>query len=1058
MHRECPHCHASLPAALFSVAGKPSCPECGETLPFVAEGEAPQDVAASGGRTYDPDRDDPLLQKILGGCRLERLVGRGSMASVYQATKLNLDMTVAVKVIRREVCHDEQVLQRFQQEARTVAKFHTAHVVRVLDVGYDTAQRVHFLVMEYVDDGTLRDYALSQNRQGLDATDAVSFLEQACRALLEAKKLSIIHRDIKPENLLLSSTGTVKVADFGLSKIHGATLNMTDPGQLMGTPLYASPEQCRAQELDFRSDIYSLGASFYYLLTGLPPAEGSTFYKILDTKSKTSFLSPAKAPLDKRIPGPISQIIEKMTALDKEDRYGSIEELIEDCKRVFRGEAPLATPPPQRPVTGMLARPRKPAASARETQAPEPEERHPLDRRPRLSDARQSRRTVPVLKYAILLLVVIGLAWGGYSVLAKGDGVAARVIEENSRTASGARSYLANPPLDDQGLRSQLTRVDRAIRRVERVKDARGAMALLQQLRGIHGELTRARKALERRDTTEFEQTLASLESARRNEAELPRNFEELGALAKRVTEKPGIDPEARKELEERIRELEASYRKSFRTARIRPLEGQLKDLEARVKSWNGNDAELDSIHKHLKSLGARVRAVPACFQELLGELPVKLDALLDKVGEYRKRTTRLALLHRELQDLGKLEKRAQESTLHGDFEQLLEKAELVSGMRKTIAGSLPADLLAEFDRRQGSIRSRKADWDRASAGFEQRLDGLRERIESHGPALLGEAIALQREVDEHRPGMRDQLKSDVAKLVEKIRTARPARTDPRPDPDPEPEPPVKPGSITSFAGRKWILPEPLRGLLEEVTSDGGKQRSFRFTEKTWEEGNVMVLIGGRELANGQAAPPFLMDKYVVSYGRFLRYLAELKANKAPIPDVLYEAKSLFRDSEDAAALPAVGYDLNAARGFAARLQGRSLPSSDEWEFAAVGDSGNKYPWGNTPHGHESWKKVFLNELPRVEAYERENAAREKDVSPFGVVGLASGVAEWCELSEPDPERGVIRGVSHVREPGGRNHQAKLARTIQDARSESLARRKRLTVGFRCIIRLEESN
>jgi formylglycine-generating enzyme required for sulfatase activity/tRNA A-37 threonylcarbamoyl transferase component Bud32 len=308
-----------------------------------------------------------LLGQELGGCRILQLLGRGAMGAVYKARQLSLDREVAVKVIRPELLTDPRILKRFEVEARTVGRFNSQHVVMVHDVGFD--QNVHFLVMEFVQGKNLRDYTKQLPQGRLSVTEALPLLRQACQGLEEAQRLGVLHRDIKPDNLMLTDRGVLKIADFGIAKPAQEDFSMTLTSELIGTPLYMSPEQCQAAaDLDFRSDMYSLGATFYYLLTGEPPIRASSVYELIQTKSKLENLCLWKALAELDENHPLSRVIERMTALDRKDRYASYAALIADLALVEQGRTleiqrtqgasavgAAPPPPPKRGAAALLA-------------------------------------------------------------------------------------------------------------------------------------------------------------------------------------------------------------------------------------------------------------------------------------------------------------------------------------------------------------------------------------------------------------------------------------------------------------------------------------------------------------------------------------------------------------------------------------------------------------------------------------------------------------------------------------------------------------------------------
>ncbi|MBK8096555.1 MAG: protein kinase [Planctomycetes bacterium] len=293
--------------------------------------------AAPGTRAAPPTAADPMIGVEIGGCRIEALLGRGAMGAVYKARQLRLDRVVALKLIRPELLTDPRTLKRFEIEARTIGRFNSPHVVMIHDVGHD--RDVHYLVMEFVAGKNLREHTKNLPNSRLPTAEAIGYLRQACAGLEEARRLQVLHRDIKPDNLMLGERGTLKIADFGIAKPFHDDFNITMTAELMGTPLYMSPEQCRAvPDLDFRSDMFSLGATFYYLLTGEPPAKASSIWELIETKTKLQSLSIAKAIPEMAADHPLSRVIEKMTALDREDRYGSYDEILADLADVAEGK------------------------------------------------------------------------------------------------------------------------------------------------------------------------------------------------------------------------------------------------------------------------------------------------------------------------------------------------------------------------------------------------------------------------------------------------------------------------------------------------------------------------------------------------------------------------------------------------------------------------------------------------------------------------------------------------------------------------------------------------
>ena len=282
--------------------------------------------------------DDPLIGSVLGGCRIEKRLGAGGMGTVYRARQIELDRDVAIKTIRPEYAADTESLKRFQREAKAVGKFRTQHVVQIYAVGNERG--IPYIVLELLSGGSLREFAEKQPDGRLSPQDAIRYLRQSALALADAAQKELVHRDIKPDNLLLDEQGVLKVTDFGISKMvqHDVSMTLT-MGGIVGTPMYMSPEQCRGEELDFRSDMWSLGATFFFLLTAQPPAKGSSLLELIRTKNEVRNLDPSKILAD-AIPGPLAEVIRRLTMLDRSERYASYDDLLRDLDAIEAGRRP----------------------------------------------------------------------------------------------------------------------------------------------------------------------------------------------------------------------------------------------------------------------------------------------------------------------------------------------------------------------------------------------------------------------------------------------------------------------------------------------------------------------------------------------------------------------------------------------------------------------------------------------------------------------------------------------------------------------------------------------
>jgi predicted Ser/Thr protein kinase len=295
----------------------------------------------------DPTPPDPFVGQVLGGCRIDEVIGRGGMGVVYKATQLSLNRPVAIKVLPEEVCGQPQFVERFKREVDILSRLSHPNIVTVFERGEIDGRL--YVIMEYVQGASLREVM----RKGpLPATEALSIVRGVLAALEHAHAKGIIHRDIKPENVLVAPGGIVKVADFGLSRLleqDGAT-RLTHTQLLLGTFEYMAPEQReKAKEADERADIYATGVVLYEMLAGeLPIGHFAALSR--------------KRP--KECDSRIDEIVERSLAKSPEDRYQHASDMGAAVSRVL--SVPLAAaavpgpapaPPAAPPVLLPRARP-----------------------------------------------------------------------------------------------------------------------------------------------------------------------------------------------------------------------------------------------------------------------------------------------------------------------------------------------------------------------------------------------------------------------------------------------------------------------------------------------------------------------------------------------------------------------------------------------------------------------------------------------------------------------------------------------------------------------------
>lgn len=277
------------------------------------------------------------------GYQLMMKIGKGAMASVYKARQLSLDRIVAIKVLPKRLSENAEFVERFYYEGKAAAKLSHNNIVQAIDVG-STPDGFHYFVMEMIEGKTLYDIMqpppVGEGRNFGEA-EALELMIQMADALAHAHKRGLIHRDVKPKNIILTPGGVAKLTDMGLARaVDDTVAAQSEAGRAYGTPYYISPEQIRGDvDIDFRADIYSLGATMYHLVTGRPPFEADSPTAVMHKHLK----SPLKPPdhINTALSAGVGEIIETAMAKNREERYTRTEDMLEDLRAVANGQPPM---------------------------------------------------------------------------------------------------------------------------------------------------------------------------------------------------------------------------------------------------------------------------------------------------------------------------------------------------------------------------------------------------------------------------------------------------------------------------------------------------------------------------------------------------------------------------------------------------------------------------------------------------------------------------------------------------------------------------------------------
>ena len=285
----------------------------------------------------------------IGGYQISEEIGQGGMATVYRAYQTQLERWVAVKIMRTTEASSKEFLTRFRREARAVAGLRHPNILTIYDYGEERG--IAYIVMEYVPGGTLKAHLTSQP---MEWPDAATLVVPVGRALACAHSEGIVHRDVKPANILLARPDWPMLADFGLVKLVGHQRGITRPGVSIGTPAYLSPEQAAGDDVDHRSDIYSLSIVLYQLLTGRLPFEADSPIELMLRRLHESPTPPRY--LNSHITPQLEAIILRALAREPGARHPTMEALVNDLARVpgATGRAALSATPAAPAATARL--------------------------------------------------------------------------------------------------------------------------------------------------------------------------------------------------------------------------------------------------------------------------------------------------------------------------------------------------------------------------------------------------------------------------------------------------------------------------------------------------------------------------------------------------------------------------------------------------------------------------------------------------------------------------------------------------------------------------------
>jgi hypothetical protein len=288
-------------------------------------------------------RYDPLIGQTLDGrYKIERVLGEGGMGIVYKAVHTTLGKPLAIKVLRPEVSKNEEIVQRFRQEAQSASQIGNPHIIDISDFG-SLGDGSTYFVMEFL---TGKSLTVAQLEGKFSLARTIHVVRQLAGALGAAHDIGIVHRDLKPDNVQLVERGGqkdfVKVLDFGIAKVGGSTSKLTQAGQVFGTPHYMSPEQCAGTNVDHRTDIYAVGVMLYEMACSKVPFDADNLMGILTKHLYENPIAPHELAPPVDVPPAFEAVILKCLQKKPEARYQTMAELSADLDAIERGQVPRA--------------------------------------------------------------------------------------------------------------------------------------------------------------------------------------------------------------------------------------------------------------------------------------------------------------------------------------------------------------------------------------------------------------------------------------------------------------------------------------------------------------------------------------------------------------------------------------------------------------------------------------------------------------------------------------------------------------------------------------------
>jgi tRNA A-37 threonylcarbamoyl transferase component Bud32 len=947
---KCAECGHQYNVKEYNPSKEYTCLNCGGPL------SPPEEVSslrvqgtAMDSQTVKQSIDDKFVGTEIGGCMVLEKLGEGGMGSVYKARHITLNKVVAVKIMSSALM-GEVHRKRFLREARAAAQLEHQNIIQVHDTG--VAEGYNYIVMQFIDGESIQKRI---NKSGkFDQRESLRVIRDAASALGFAHKRHMIHRDIKPDNIMLTSDDIVKVADFGLVKSTEIEKDLTGMSQsmLMGTPHYMSPEQFEGKIIDHRTDIYSLGVTLYYMLTGQKPYDGTTPYQIMQGHLQQEFVDPSNLSDD--IYPAVSQLVRKMMARDREQRYQTCDDIISDINKILAGFDDGTVSAEDFLIVEDDLGPTIQAAAVPEVVGrKEPPKK--------AEEAEKKMSPLVIVVPALLVVVVVGIVLAlilsggkpeenGKPPITDNPDVTPKEIDPKAQAAFELRKEEANGLMDQNLFFDAIAKWDGFAETWGddpwKPKVATEREILVQKIIAKVGQLQD--KTM---DGAELEQLIAQLNKVQEKEPN-----EELAALAGVLNEK------------------------------LTGMETAEQTLDRMLKDFQEADERAQKLKNEGKLEEARKIYDPKYTASEIGQIREQADKRVAEIDSL------LASLDKQRSDYDKAKKEAQNLAASDKYKEAIDKLQPFTDQKKYIE-EIREDAAREIAVIDEASRKHQDDQ------FNLALQSAQRDFDS---ANYAEALKT---IEPYRNHPNREYADAVAQMEKKIVSYQDFRKDMNA---------VDDLRNKSEYGRALEI---ARSYEKSENRDFSTAASLKVMQIRRERylGNELQFIDGGQIPIGSEDPrdgnprktadirPFYMDRTEVTNAQYEEFV---KATRHT-PPRNWPGGNPPKGKENHPVTWVSCEDAQAYCEWRSKKDGATyrLPSESEWEYAASYDPEAKkkstYPWGD--EFDSSFANLNGSGTKPVESY-------KKDKSPLGVFDLAGNVAEWT--TSDDGKSCVVRGGS----------------------------------------------